>query len=98
MSRDAGDPPPRTPKRRPKPPADDADEPTTFSPAPQPADPPRAPVGPPDRSPRAKREPREESGGPGFFERVVFGSVGAGHLAVFCRQAASYLDAGIDLV
>lgn len=99
MSRDAGDPP-RKPKPRPKPPEDDeaitGDEPTTFHAAPQPADPPRAPIGASAR-PKAKGEPREESGGPGYFERVVFGSVGAGHLATFCRQAAAYLDAGVDL-
>jgi type II secretory pathway component PulF len=57
----------------------------------------RAPVGASGRS-KPKREPREETGGPGFFERVIFGSIGAGHLAVFCRQAAAYLDAGVDLV
>jgi type II secretory pathway component PulF len=53
-------------------------------------------VGSPPRG-KAKGEPREEAGGPGFFERVVFGSVSAGHLATFCRQAAAYLDAGVDL-
>ena len=93
MSRDAGDLPPRKPKPRPKPAPDDAEEPTTFRPAPQPGGPPQASPG---RS-RAERPPREEAGGPGLFERVVFGSVGAGHLATFCRQAAAYLDAGVDL-
>lgn len=99
MSRNPGDPPrPPKPGRRVKPneEAITGDEPTTFRPAPQPANPTRAPIGSSSHS-RPKGEPREAEGGPGFFERVVFGRVSAGHLATFCRQAAAYLDAGVDL-
>src|SRR4051794_31699851 len=52
----------------------------------------------------AKRPARDEatlmpeSGGPAWFERVLFGSVGTAHLAGFCRQFASYSDAGVDLL
>lgn len=35
---------------------------------------------------------------PGFWERIVFGRVGSGQLARFCRQFAAYLDAGVDLL
>ncbi|MHC5543407.1 type II secretion system F family protein, partial [Singulisphaera rosea] len=38
------------------------------------------------------------SGGPTWWERIVFGQVGSGHLARFCRQFASYLNAGFDIV
>jgi type IV pilus assembly protein PilC len=47
---------------------------------------------------RPKGEPRPESGGPGWFERVFFGKVGTAHLATFCRQFASYTEAGVDLL
>jgi type II secretory pathway component PulF len=98
MSRDPGEPP-RRPKPRPKPkrPDDsaiDGEGPSTFRPSSPPPDPPRAGIGP---SPRKKGEPREQTGGPGWFERVIFGSVSAGHLATFCRQASAYLEAGVDL-
>lgn len=36
--------------------------------------------------------------GPGFFERVVFGRIGTAQLAAFCRQSATYLKSGVDLV
>lgn len=100
MSGDAGE---RKPGRRPKParpPRDSeiaGDEPTTFRPAGPAADPIRAPIGSSGRS-ASQKAPREETGGPGLFERVVFGSVTAGHLASFCRQGAQYLDAGVDLI
>ncbi len=48
--------------------------------------------------PAVRARAKEETGKPGFFERVLFGSVRAGHLAAFCRQAAHYLDAGVDLI
>ncbi len=32
------------------------------------------------------------------MERILFGRVGSGQLAVFCRQFAAYLDAGVDIV
>src|SRR5262249_42074824 len=34
---------------------------------------------------------------PGFFERILYGRVGSGQLATFCRQLAAYLNAGVDL-
>jgi type II secretory pathway component PulF len=36
--------------------------------------------------------------GPGWWERIFFGRVSSGQLALFCRQFAAYLDAGVDLV
>lgn len=61
-------------------------------------------AGPPGRAeaagPRPARDrepaPLPAAGGPNWFERVVFGSVGLRTLATFCRQFASYLDAGVD--
>jgi type II secretory pathway component PulF len=38
-----------------------------------------------------------ETGGPNWFERILFGRVSLQHRVSFCRQAASYLDAGVDL-
>lgn len=35
--------------------------------------------------------------GPGLWERIFFGRVGAGQLATFCRQFAAYLNAGVDI-
>ncbi|MFO0892106.1 MAG: type II secretion system F family protein [Isosphaeraceae bacterium] len=34
--------------------------------------------------------------GPRLLERILFGKVSAGQLAQFCRQLASYLNAGVD--
>ena len=52
--------------------------------------------------PRARRSSEDHSsktpGGPGFFERVVFGRIGSAQLAMFCRQSATYLKSGVDLV
>lgn len=36
--------------------------------------------------------------GPGWMERIIFGSVSSGQLGQFCRQFAAYLDAGVDLL
>ncbi len=36
--------------------------------------------------------------GPSWAERIIFGGVSSGHLMLFCRQAAAYLDAGVDLL
>ncbi len=59
--------------------------------------------------PKAKPRPRTASGvlldevpvvipaGPNWWERIVFGGVGSGQLAVYCRQLAAYLDSGVDL-
>ena len=38
------------------------------------------------------------AGGPTLWERILFGRVSTGQLAQFCRQFASYLNAGIDFV
>lgn len=45
----------------------------------------------------AARNDRAVPRGPTLFERVFFGSIGSGQLAIFCRQAASYLEAGVRL-
>lgn len=34
--------------------------------------------------------------GPKWYERILFGRVSSGQLAQFCRQFASYLNAGVD--
>lgn len=112
MSQDAGEP--RRPRKRPATPTtppipgpgpdDDAGfGPSTFRPA-APTNPVRAPVGG-GRAPRSSGADdasgttlRREAGGPKLFERLVFGSISAGHLATFCRQAAAYLEAGVDPV
>lgn len=95
MSRDPGD---ALPPRRPRPGSNNPDgsggELTTFRPA-NPARPGAKP-GRADGAP-GRTSPRAEAGGPNLFERVVFGRIGAGHLATFCRQASAYLDAGVDL-
>ncbi|HEX8202688.1 MAG TPA: type II secretion system F family protein [Isosphaeraceae bacterium] len=83
MSRDAGDP---LPPRRPRPPRISAAG--GGSGLPTGATPAR----------KVPKEPPPALGGPSWGERVLFGSVGAGHLATFCGQFASYLDAGVDLL
>ncbi len=103
--------PPRRPRPKPVPDGFDVEDgPSTFRPNPRgsakPAstgdpssiDPPRAT--PATSRPRKKsdREPIPATGGPNFFERVVYGSVGSGHLATFCGQFATYQDAGVDLI
>jgi type II secretory pathway component PulF len=50
------------------------------------------------QGPASVKEPRPEIGGPSTFERILFGSVGTGHLAIFCRQFAAYVNAGVDLI
>ena len=43
-------------------------------------------------------EPRRGTGDtPNWWERIVFGSVGSGQLAQFCRQFSSYLHSGVDI-
>ena len=73
----------------PSPPAG-ADDPSTFRPNPS----------------RTKKSARTTGGmptpvdpgkGPTFLERVLFGKVSSGQLAVFCRQFAAYLHAGVDI-
>ena len=100
MSRDAGE---GLPSRGPKPesmraagakkPPGPSEEPTTWRPNPRNADRPRpaVPAG-------LESEAEIAKGGPGWWERIVFGRVGSGQLALFCRQFAAYLDAGVDLI
>ncbi len=52
---------------------------------------------PSDRGP-ADPPARVVGGGPSWAERIFFGGVSSGHLMLFCRQAAAYLDAGVDLL
>jgi len=37
-------------------------------------------------------------GGPAWWERIFFGGVGSGQLALYCRQFAAYSDAGVDIL
>src|SRR5262249_21162841 len=106
MSRDAGEGmPPRGPKPGPKRPAgvkktqERGEEPTTWRPNPKNAD--RARSGGAEAPPvpsGIEAEPELGKGGPGWWERIFFGRVGSGQLALFCRQFAAYLDAGVDLI
>jgi type II secretory pathway component PulF len=41
--------------------------------------------------------PETAAEGPTLWERILFGRVGSGQLARFCRQFAAYLDAGVDM-
>jgi type II secretory pathway component PulF len=52
------------------------------------------------RRPKSKssKEPIAATGGPKMVERVLFGRVSSSHLASFCRQFATYSDAGVDLL
>jgi type IV pilus assembly protein PilC len=100
MSRDAGEGlPSRGPKpesmRRPggQPPQGLGEEPTTWRPNPRNADRARSTV-----PPAIESDPEMIKGGPGWWERIVFGRVGSGQLALYCRQFAAYLDAGVDLI
>jgi type IV pilus assembly protein PilC len=43
-------------------------------------------------------EGRADRSGPTLFERIVFGSIGSGQLALFSRQFGSYMEAGVDLM
>lgn len=92
-----------TPPRRPRP---------TPSPNDPPPNPPRAGFGdstfrpspgpPAPGKSRSARKPidgfRAEAAEPGpkWYERLLFGRVSSGQLAQFCRQFASYLNAGVD--
>src|SRR4051794_35962510 len=48
--------------------------------------------------PAVEPEVVAEPGGPSWWERIFFGRVGSGQLALYCRQFASYSDAGVDLL
>ena len=69
------------------------EEPTTWRPNPRDAKAPTASTGA-GEGVKPERVPE----GPGWWERIFFGRVGAGHLALFCRQFAAYLNAGVDLI
>ena len=72
--------------------------PTTFRPAPGAQSTFRA------ANPRGTGQPRnyQDVGrvapGPGWLERIIFGNISSGQLAIFCRQSAAYLAAGVDIV
>ena len=90
--------PPRTPfppAGRPKTPrpVGTGDEPNTWRPNPRRSSASR----PADRS-LSDTPARVVGGGPSWAERIFFGGVSSGHLMLFCRQAAAYLDAGVDLL
>jgi type IV pilus assembly protein PilC len=94
---------PETPKGRPAlPPSGKTPEGTnTWKPAtaPRPPDGPSTPRSTPTkRRVSSDREPKPVEGGPNLFERVVWGKVSTGHLAIFCRQYAAYLSAGVDQI
>ena len=101
MSRDPGNPgPPRRPRPKPEGPATSGagrpNEPVpsssgnTFRPNPKKG--PSRPVS--NVMPEPDDEGRKSSGG----QMILFGRVNSGTLALFCRQFASYLDAGVDLM
>jgi type II secretory pathway component PulF len=84
--------------RRPKP-EKAGEEPSTWRPNPK--NPERAGASPRKRPavPAASgSEPEIVQGGPGWWERIFFGRVGAGQLALYCRQFAAYVDSGVDLI
>ena len=91
MSREAD--PPRRP-RRPEPDSyqpEPEPEPSTWTPAPRPA-----------ARPAARREnpyaaPTTPAGESSWLERLMYGKVSPAILSTFCRQFASYLDAGVDV-
>ena len=82
--------PPRRTRPRPLP-TTLAEGQNTFQPASRPA-------GGTSKSKRSIDDPKPVLGGPNWFERVVFGKVGSGHLATFCGQFARYQEAGVDLM
>src|SRR5260370_20804292 len=95
MSGQGGEPrPPRRPKpgetQRPKTrPISDGEEPSTFKPNPNRTTKPRAPSSRTDVDPSAS--------GPSWWERILFGSVSSGQLAMFCRQFGAYQNSGVDI-
>lgn len=48
------------------------------------------------RASKPRSRPRDTGAAPGWGERILYGSVGSGQLAVFCRQFAAYANAGVD--
>jgi len=101
-------PPAGTPKRpgaqpKPVPQTGDSDG-STFRPNPaRLGSPSRTGAGTGASSAKAKRSTEFEGAyreplapGPKWWERIFFGRVSSGQLAQFCRQFASYLNAGVD--
>src|SRR4051794_34291800 len=103
MSRDAGEGElPRRPRPGSKRPAGPTpgggrEEPSTWRPNPKSAKGSRTRPGAPGPV-TAEPEVAPEPGGPSWWERIFFGRVGSGQLALYCRQFASYSDAGVDLL
>jgi len=99
---------PRTPRPEPEPEGAGADDASTFRPNPTrraSADdastfrpnPKRAEAGPGDPAAPRLPKPTDPGKGPTWWERIFFGRVSTGQLAVFCRQFAAYLNAGVDI-
>ncbi|WZO99813.1 type II secretion system F family protein [Isosphaeraceae bacterium EP7] len=55
------------------------------------------PTANPRRATQADDE-RADRSGPSMFERLLFGSIGSGQLALFSRQFGTYMEAGVDLM
>ncbi len=90
--------PPRAPgarKTKPTSTRSEADltEESTFRPNPKPVGKPKTRAG----SARAADAAKEPVENPAWWERIVFGKVGSGQLAMFCRQFAAYMSAGVDI-
>ena len=87
--------PPRAPgPRKPKPrPASDTSGESTFRANPKPS----GKTTTQSTTGRAKGTPKDPGPGPTLWERIAFGSVSSGQLAMFCRQFAAYLSAGVDI-
>lgn len=91
--------PPRRPSPQPNPDDPPPNPPragfgeSTFRPSPGPPGP-----GKPRPARKGTAEPTLEvvAAGPKWYERILFGRVSSGQLAQFCRQFASYLNAGVD--
>lgn len=83
---------PKASKPRPAPETPPFDsESSTFRPNPKKT---RAPKPRADLNPD---RPIDVGPGPAWWERLVFGSVSSGQLALFCRHFGSYMQAGVDI-
>ena len=91
---DSGGRPPRKPPEHP--PRAGFGE-SVFRPAPGGGDAARpGPSRKPRRSGEGPLKMEAVAPGPKWYERILFGRVSSGQLAQFCRQFASYLNAGVD--
>ncbi len=96
-------PKPSLPAPAPHPAFDDETESgaSTFRPNPgrttEPDEGPSSAQGPRKGSSR-KKQPAPATGGPNLVERILFGRVSTGHLAMFSRQLGQYLDAGVPIL